>query len=423
MMRKSLIGVALALLVMLLNGCMSPDKKEITVMWWGDVYNARFAQKLVDAYNADHPAMPAKLITTSGNYASKLLTMAASGTLPDVILMVTRDVHNLGSRGALLSLNQYESTLGFPDKQAMWDDLLDDVKQKGKLLAFPIWTWTPGIYYNKDLFDKVDVAYPTDNWTWAEFAEKSIKLTKKKNGKTTQYAIDMAGNLDHSFFLSYIYGHGGKVYSDDLTKCEIASPQTLAALKLFFELKLKHGIAPTSAEQASLATGGTLADYFQAGKTAMRCAGRDYMDVLRQGKGVSFRWGVAPMPSGSKKFFFRRISSLAIAKQSKHPNEAWKFISFAISEEGQRLVTLERSDVTIRKALTNDKSFLGYQDRSEVNALFRDMLLDAIPEPYIIGSEEWKKGVLDQFELVELGRTSLDNACKNIEKTFGGIKK
>jgi multiple sugar transport system substrate-binding protein len=322
MMRKSLIGVALALLVMLLNGCMSPDKKEITVMWWGDVYNARFAQKLVDAYNADHPAMPAKLITTSGNYASKLLTMAASETLPDVILMVTRDVHNLGSRGALLSLNQYESTLGFPDKQAMWDDLLDDVKQKGKLLAFPIWTWTPGIYYNKDLFDKADVAYPTDNWTWAEFAEKSIKLTKKKNGKTTQYALDMAGNLDHSFFLSYIYGHGGKVYSDDLTKCEIASPQTLAALKLFFELKLKHGIAPTSAEQASLATGGTLADYFQAGKTAMRCAGRDYMDVLRQGKGVSFRWGVAPMPSGSKKFFFRRISSLAIAKQSKHPDEA-----------------------------------------------------------------------------------------------------
>ncbi|HAH88126.1 MAG TPA: hypothetical protein DCL60_12235, partial [Armatimonadetes bacterium] len=109
-MKKSLIIFGLLTFVILaLAGCSSqPQKKEVVVMWWGDAYNAAFAQKLIDAYNATKPEVPAKLIAVPHqSYNSKLLSQAASKTLPDIILLYPWDAQIMGSKAVLLPLNKY----------------------------------------------------------------------------------------------------------------------------------------------------------------------------------------------------------------------------------------------------------------------------------------------------------------------------
>ena len=39
------------------------------------------------------------------------------------------------------------------------------------------------IYYSKDLFDKYNVDYPDENWTWMDLREKALALTRDRNGR------------------------------------------------------------------------------------------------------------------------------------------------------------------------------------------------------------------------------------------------
>lgn len=55
----------------------------------------------------------------------------------------------------------------------------------GKQYSLPIQLDGMVLYYNKDLFDKFGVTYPTDNMTWGEMIEKSKQLTRFENN--TQY--------------------------------------------------------------------------------------------------------------------------------------------------------------------------------------------------------------------------------------------
>ncbi|MDD3925390.1 MAG: sugar ABC transporter substrate-binding protein [bacterium] len=419
-MRRNMIVLMLLLIsTVLLSGCGSQNKNEITVMWWGDVYNYKFARKLVDTYNAGNPDKPARLLAIQGQYETKLLTMSASRILPDVVLMMASNVHNLGVKGALLPLDQYVARERFKAvKQAMWPGLMNTFKVKDKQLAVPIWTWTPGIYYNKDIFDAAGVEYPSKNWTFREFEEKSCKLVKTENGKRKVYAFASPFALRDQLLTAYLYANDGRFYSDDYRKCEINSPSSVAALKAFSDLRLKYHAAPKASEASSMGTSGGTTDYFQAGHVAMTVRGRDYLDVLKQSGGIKFRWGVAPMPMGNKAAFFHTPVGLAISANTKHPEAAWNFVTFVTGKKGQDLISQDRSDVTIYKKLTYEKKFIDYQGRPDANIVFRDMLLEAVPSPYRIGDDEWKAKANNHLSLVELGRITIEQACAGIAGDF-----
>ncbi|MDF2661273.1 MAG: extracellular solute-binding protein family 1, partial [Paenibacillus sp.] len=55
----------------------------------------------------------------------------------------------------------------------------------GKILALPIFTDSMVTYYNKDLFDKFGVQYPSNGMTWDSFNEMAKKLSRMEGD--TQY--------------------------------------------------------------------------------------------------------------------------------------------------------------------------------------------------------------------------------------------
>lgn len=52
-----------------------------------------------------------------------------------------------------------------------------------EIYGVPIFNNNMVLYYNKDIFDRFGVDYPTDGMTWAEAAEMSHKLTRSDDGK------------------------------------------------------------------------------------------------------------------------------------------------------------------------------------------------------------------------------------------------
>ncbi|MFA6665359.1 MAG: sugar ABC transporter substrate-binding protein [Armatimonadota bacterium] len=413
-MKKSLIIFGLLTFVILaLAGCSSqPQKKEVVVMWWGDAYNAAFAQKLIDAYNATKPEVPAKLIAVPHqSYNSKLLSQAASKTLPDIILLYPWDAQIMGSKAVLLPLNKYTDQQDFAQiKKDMWPRLLSAVTVNGNVYAVPIWTWSPGIYYNKDMFDAAGVEYPSKNWTWDEFIDKARKLTKKKNGRIVQYGLDSIDMGMGNFMLSYLVSNGGTFLSPDGTKCLLSEPKNIAILEKYFEMELKDGIAPKSSARSNMTQ-----DVFTANGAAMRIGGRDGIDVLTK-RGMKFNWGAAPMPRGTKIVPFQTAMNLAISASTKYPDGAWAFVKFASGEPGQKVITQDRSDITVLKPLTYSKGFEEYKGRKDVNCMYRDMLIDSIPYPTLLN--QWKSRIKDEFGLVEAGFKSVEKACQEISREF-----
>lgn len=54
---------------------------------------------------------------------------------------------------------------------------------EGKLVALPFLNNTLSLYYNKDIFDRFGVSYPTDDMTWNEIIELARTLTREEDGQ------------------------------------------------------------------------------------------------------------------------------------------------------------------------------------------------------------------------------------------------
>ena len=104
--------------------------------------------------------------------------------------------------------------------------------------------------YNKDLFDKAGVSYPSataGEWTWDDMLEAAQKLTVDNNGdgKPEQYGVG-AYSLE-----SAVWGNGGEYIDYATGTVKVNEPAFYEAMQFVADLNLKFKVSPNQeAEQA-----------------------------------------------------------------------------------------------------------------------------------------------------------------------------
>jgi multiple sugar transport system substrate-binding protein len=420
------------LIIFAASGChiKRSEEKELKLIWWGDVYNRTFAQKVVDAYNSKRPAIKIKLLAieqSGGIYEQKILSMSAAGIPPDIMLITPGKNLEYASKGIFLPLDNYKSDSEFNSlKEDMWPNIWDGCEYRGKLYTVPIWTNTVGVFYNKTMFDKAGVAYPVFDWTLEDLLAKARQLTRDfdNDGQMDQFGfggipLSIRGSWDLSMLIELFGGH---LYSADGKKCLINSREAIEAVQWAVDISEKYHICPTMREVASLnirATSASGEDYFRAGKIAMVWWPRCYLDVLKLTRG--FEWAVAPYPQGRKKIMYQIPVYLAIASKTRYPDECWQFLKFMVGKEGQLFLTQDRSDLPVLKSMARSPGFQNYVSRPDVNGLFLSMLDYAKIPKIVIGGDEWYKNAEDKLTLVVLGKLSVKDACDEIAREYEAI--
>ena len=102
------------------------------------------------------------------------------------------------------------------------------------------------LYYNKDLFDKAGVAYPTENWTWDDLTAAAEKLTvKDASGNVTQYALAMESSSKYDNGSSRTAAHPGRYVNP--SKCMLADPKSVEAITFFADM-MNNGYAMRDAD-------------------------------------------------------------------------------------------------------------------------------------------------------------------------------
>lgn len=280
--RKILLGILIPFILVIAVSCTSKEATDHKIVlrlgFFDDLRNRQLGQALADAFNKTHPSIQVRMIGLGGGsrYFNKLLTMIAGGAAPDVMVLSRSSMIDFVSRNVLLNLNPYmENDREF---QSLRKDIypfgLKASQYQNTFYSVPFWINSIVLFYNKDLFDKEGIPYPDGKWDWDKLVSVGQKLTKDINddGRIDQYAFFDCNMYRVEGLYVYILRNGGQLFSEDESKCLIATPKSIEAIQWCFDLVNKYNITPSRFSGDS-----QLTDYeqcFFSGKVAMTISGR-----------------------------------------------------------------------------------------------------------------------------------------------------
>ncbi len=308
--------LALVLSVMLLASFMSLAAAEDTVLTYahfsGSGAQEETLKKMIEVFETKNPGIKIDLqITGFADYFTKLATMIGGSNAPDVFEMNMENYLSYMLRGACADL----SDLGIA-KENYSEGTLAAVSSAGKLYAVPMSFSTCVLFYNKALFDQAGVAYPTDQWTWAD-AQAAAEKIRALGDDIWGYCQPITYNE----LYKSVAGNGGSLLSEDYTKFTVNSPENVAVLDaMIARVRGENHVMPTTEDFAGRGDW----DLFTEGKLGMIITGiwgfQTFTDKC------AFDWDVAVEPGYAKPsaFFFANVNCVSPSSDKKEA--AAKFI-------------------------------------------------------------------------------------------------
>lgn len=331
-------------------GAPGAPKQEITLEWLAGANAAEeqiFRQIAADyeAVNALHKVAFINGTGAEGGWQAKLETMAAAGTPPDVAWHGPEWFPGIASKGIYQSIEPRLAKVPKADVADFFPQVMEQYQWQGKQYGIPASITVMVLFYNKDLFDREGLAHPDGSWTFeGKYLDAARRLTKREGDRALQYGI---GNPHRDWVWPWA---GGADYLDKPGQKVVlnASPEGARWFQFAADLRTKHRVAPSLAEQRAM-QGGTR-QFFLTGQVAMDTEGNW---TLSDRKGVKeFVWDVAPIPMGSKARptpFFSTADMVCAG--SKHPDEAFEFSLHVGSPASEKILATEFGRVPARKSL------------------------------------------------------------------------
>lgn len=409
-MKKSFLVLMIA--AMLLTACGAGGKTnapagpvEISFMAWGAPEELAVWQTIADDFHTANPNITVKMdVSDWDSYWTKLNTLFAANTPPDVFAMDAPLYLDWQSRGVLLDLQPYI------DKnpailEGIYPGPLAGYKVDGKYYGVPRDFQTIVLFYNKDMFDAAALSYPTADWTWDDVVKAAKELTLDKNGdgKVEQYGFSCDLWDMELCWSEAIWANGGNVISADYKKTLIGEPEARKAWQMFNTMMFTDKSMPDT-----IAAGELGYDLFQAGMVAIWPMGHWAVPGYAT---VDFKWDVAPMPSGpAGKATSVNSAGFVASKAGKNPDASWKFIEYALGEAGQTKLTSLGLAIPVLKSVAEGPTFLQAKAGEQTinQQVFLDSLAFAKMKPIFKGYTLWADAVGNGMAPIWSGEAPLD---------------
>lgn len=326
------------------------DQITLRMSVWGSLSDQEAYQARLDMAKKEFPNITVELLYTPDDYDQRIQTMLAGGDAPDIV-QLAEAIHGYSSRGQLVPINDKVSAAGI-DLDKRFGTNYKQYQYEGSLYALPDRGGAMIVYYNRDMFDKAGVSYPTGDWKWADFLKAAQTLTLRDGDAVTQYGFAAGGWWP--WWMSFIYQNGGSVLDQD-GKPTFNSDQVKEALQFYNDLVYKHKVAPSPEDYANLGTNSP-DPLFAQGKVAMIMTGFWNIASLRDVKDIN--WDIAPVWGNVNRGTVAFGSGLAVTSTSKHPDEAFKVIDFLTGEVAQLEIVRRGQDAPANVAVLQSELFL-----------------------------------------------------------------
>ncbi len=298
-------------------------KVTITLATWVGQSEGQELQGVIDKVNAAATDFQIVSQPIPSDYYTKVQTMIAGNTAPDLMWLSQEYVANYADNGAIMDITDQVAKLS-DMPAAKLDDYypgsLAVAKYNGKLYGLP-WIAQPVmLYYNPDLFQKAGINPPDDTWTWDTFKEAAKKLTvKDASGNVTQYGTSFNGWPPIQMF---IWQAGGEVIASDLKSSPVDTPEAMQGEQFYADIIYNPDYAVPEAVIKEQGFG----EMAKAGKVAMFYGGAaDDLDYAYTVDPKNVKLVMTVVPKGPKdRTTFAWTAITGVSTQTKNPDIAIK---------------------------------------------------------------------------------------------------
>lgn len=282
--------------------------------------NTKYLEEMRKIFEKMNPKIKVKIETIGYNdYFTVMQTRIAGGNAPDAFELNYENFATYAKKGTLLPLDDLIVKNQF-DTSVINKNALDAFKANGLQYGLPFSFSNVILIYNKDLFDKAGIAYPTNDWTWDDQLEAAKKI--RALGKNI-YGLYQPIQF-HEFY-KVVKQNNGSLFSEDLTKFTVDSPQNIETLQFMVDRVREYNVMPTEAQLAGMGDW----DLFKSGRLGMIVTGSwAFPDFIRD---CDFEWDIAVEPGKVSKATHFFANGLVLNKDTKKAEAAFEWIKFLSS--------------------------------------------------------------------------------------------
>lgn len=381
------------------------EKVELRISWWGGEARAELYRQILDNFEKTYPHIKVNREFADFNpYWDKLTTQAAGGNAPDVVHMHLTKIADYAKRNQLLALDEQIQAKEI-DLSDFSPDIVNTGKINGKTYMVTIGNSSSSIIYNADLFKRVGVTPPADNWTWDQFADKAIELKKAVN-RDDFWAIEGPGEGN---FGQMLRSKGKDLYTPD-GKLGYTKEDMIEFMQ-FWEKLRQAGAIPPAATQAELGGKEFEQSMFAKGMAGMTFKATNQLKIFQQKSQDQLEITRVPTLPGGKGGETVEGAYMSIYSKSKHPKEAALLINYFINDpEAAKIFKAEHGPVGSKKMNEVLKPML---DPSSIKVI--DFMDKVAPHLQIastppIGGNEISKQFKSAIEVVAFGKNPIEKA-------------
>jgi len=379
--------------------------------WVSSPAETALLESLLYKFSVENPNILVKYEPITGDYKQALLTAIASGTEPDIYYMDIFWWQELATNEVVLPLDDLMAASDVKREEFI-PALLDAFTYDGKTYGIPKDFNTLGMFYNKEMFDKAGIEYPTDDWTWDDLKEASAKLTDLSDATKPVYGF--CTPPDPGRFPVFVFQNGGMVMNEDYSDAALDGQAAIEAAEFYTSFRTEQiGAMPSDLGEGWQ---GTL---FGKGQCAMVYEGGWLIPYLRdQFPGTQYGVVLPPAgPAGEGNLIF--TVAWGISANTKNAEAAWKVVNFLTNEASQKAV-LESGFALPSRISLQESEYL--KNNPNTAAIFRGALEGAKPFFWgAVGSDvndQMGKALERVFKENQAVAEALQQAAKAIRKVL-----
>lgn len=383
------------------------EKIKLRFACW-DYETTGYNKATVEAFEAAHPDIEVEVIDIPAKeYSEKLTVMLSAGE--DIDVFLGKSPESIGGiilRDQALAIDEYVKKENYNTKP--YGNVLNEVIMNDKLYGLPYRSDFWLLYYNKDIFDKANVAYPTNDWTWEEFRE-TAKILTSGEGNDKTYGAYIQSWASPYFLMGLQKGEGNLVEGN--------YSMLKDGLDLLVDIQMNDKSAADYATNKSM--GAHYKGINEQGKVGMLYMGTWHIGQLVKDKkdGLhNINWGIAQMPTwkGYEDATIGNVTPVMIHSTTDHPDAAWEMAKFIGGKEGasilaERLMMPGYRDDGVLEIINNNEDIPeGAKDGLSTNKVYMEW-----PAHKLTGLLD--KMVDEEISLVATGNKSVDDAIADME--------
>lgn len=305
------------------SGTSNQEQVSLEFYIW-DELQAPATQKMIDGFCETHSNVTIELtVIPFDQYIVKMQTVLSTGTGPDLCWINTSLGSQYMSTGALENLTPLIERDGY-DVSELNQNIRDGYTYEDSLYAIPKDLDTVVVFYNKELFDRANVEYPNNSWTWEDFRETAKACTIEG----TQYGY--TNNNNERTYYSLIMANGGSLYNDKHTEATVNTDVARDAVQFLCDIANVDHSAPSGPEAIELGD----QTLFMNGQAALDVNGSWVFPTYAESLGDKL--GVAEMPTGtSGKSSISHGIGYAMPAGGKNVDITWEFLKYLGGAEAQ----------------------------------------------------------------------------------------